>query len=546
MPFLQETMRNPEYDVIIVGAGAAGAVLAARLSENPALCVLLLEAGGRGRGPLFSVPLMSGVMLRAKVANWQYRTEPEPNLANRRIAWPRGRVLGGSTAINGMVYARGLPVDYDGWAQHGLPGWGYADVLPFFRKSEHSAHGDPAYRGKDGPMAVEPARWSHPLSDVWLEAARQAGHIPTDDFNGARPEGIARLEYTIRNGRRESTARAFLDPAAGRPNLMVRTGAQAARVLIEGGRAAGVVLLDGEVLRASREVVLCGGTINSPQLLMLSGIGPADQLAMHGIGVAADLPGVGANLQDHVIVRVGHACTQDITLDRVRRIDRAALTVLRAWLFGTGPGATFPLLAGAQLRSDPSLDLPDLKSSFLPGLTSAALRIPFIGMQAPGDRGPGFFANAFQMRPESRGALQLASADPRRPPRIMANYLASAQDRTVLRRATRLLREIFRQPAFDPYRGPELAPGPEIEDDRAIDAWVSRVADTCFHPVGTCRMGAEHDRMAVLDARLRVRGIAGLRVADASVMPAITSCNTAAPTIMIGEKCAAMMAEDRA
>jgi choline dehydrogenase len=241
---------------------------------------------------------------------------------------------------------------------------------------------------------------------------------------------------------------------------------------------------------------------------------------------------------------VGHACTEDITLDRVRRIDRAAFTVARAWLFGTGPGATFPLLAGAQLRSDPSLDTPDLKSSFLPGLTSAAVRIPFIGMQAPGDSGPGFFANAFQMRPESRGALRLASADPRAHPRIMANYLASEHDRTVMRRATRLLRDIFRQPAFDRYRGKELAPGPDVQDDSAIDAWVSSVADTCFHPVGTCRMGGEHDRMAVLDARLRVRGVEGLRVADASSMPAITSCNTAAPTIMIGEKAAVMMAED--
>ena len=537
-------MSESEYDVIIVGAGAACAVIAARLTENPALRVLLLEAGGKGRGPLFSIPLMSGVMLRAKVANWQYRTEPEPQLQNRRIAWPRGRTLGGSTAINGMVYARGLPIDFDGWAQRGLPGWGYHDVLPLFRKSESSTTGDSAFRGKGGPMAVEPARWSHPLSDVWLEAAQQAGHKPTDDFNGANPEGVARLEYTIRKGRRESTARAFLDPAQGRRNLKIRTGAQVARLLLEGSRARGVMLLDGTVLRAAREVVLCGGAINSPQLLMLSGIGPADQLMAHGIQVLADLPGVGANLQDHVIVRVGHACTQDITLDRVRRIDRAALTVARAWLFGTGPGATFPLLAGAQLRSDPSLDTPDLKSSFLPGLTSAALRIPFIGMQAPGDSGPGFFANAFQMRPESRGALQLVSADPRRHPRIMANYLASEHDRTVMRRATRLLRDIFRQPAFDPYRGRELAPGPDVQDDSAIDAWVASIADTCFHPVGTCRMGAEHDRMAVLDARLKVRGVEGLRVADASAMPSITSCNTAAPTIMIGEKCAVMMQED--
>lgn len=528
----------------MVGAGAAGAVVAARLSENPARRVLLLEAGGRGRGPLFSIPLMSGVMLRAKVANWQYRTEPEPNLQDRRLAWPRGRALGGSTAINGMVYARGLPMDFDGWAQRGLPGWGFADVLPLFRRSETSAAGDPAFRGKDGPMAVQPARWSHPLSDVWLEAARQAGHRPTDDFNGANPEGIARLEYTIAAGRRASTARAFLDPAMGRANLAVRTRAQVARLLIEQGRARGVVLLDGTVLRATEAVVLSGGAINSPQLLMLSGIGPADELARLGIAVQADLPGVGANLQDHLIVRVGHACTQDITIDRLRRVDRAAITVARAWLFGTGPGATFPLLAGGQLRSDPALDMPDLKASFLPGLTSAALRIPFIGMQAPGDAGPGFFANAFQMRPESRGAIRLASADPAAHPRIMPNYLSSPADRAVMRRAVRLLREIFAQRAFDPYRGAELAPGPDVQDDRALDAWISRVADTCYHPVGTCRMGPANDPMAVVDVRLRVRGVEGLRIADASVMPSITSCNTAAPTIMIGEKCAIMLQED--
>ncbi|MCC7283344.1 MAG: GMC family oxidoreductase N-terminal domain-containing protein, partial [Acetobacteraceae bacterium] len=391
--------RTEDADVIVVGAGAAGAVIAARLSENPSMRVLLLEAGGAGRGPLFSIPLMSGVMLRAKVGNWQYRTEPEPNLGNRRIAWPRGRVLGGSTAINGMVYARGLPGDFDGWAQHGLSGWGYADILPLFRKSERSATGDPAFRGSDGPMAVEPARWSHPLSDVWLEAARQAGNTPTDDFNGANPEGVGRLEFTIARGRRASTARAFLDPARGRANLSVRTRAQVARLLIEGGRARGAILLDGTILRAAHAVVLCGGAINSPQLLMLSGIGPADELARLGIAVRADLPGVGANLQDHLLVRVGHACTKDITLDRLRRIDRALMTVARAWAFGTGPGATFPLLAGGQLRSDPALDMPDLKASFLPGMTSATLRIPFIGMQAPGDSGPGFFANAFQMRP---------------------------------------------------------------------------------------------------------------------------------------------------
>jgi choline dehydrogenase len=537
-------LASAEADVIVVGAGAAGAVIAARLTENPSLRVLLLEAGGQGRGPLFSIPLMSGVLLRARIANWAYVTEPEPHLNGRRITWPRGWALGGSTAINGMVYARGLPIDFDSWAQRGLPGWGFSDVLPHFMRSERCEHHDAAWHGKDGPMAVTRARWSHPLSDVWLEAARQAGHKPTADFNGAVPEGVGRLDFMIDRGRRASTARAFLDPARARPNLAIRTGAQVARLLVEGGRATGVVLLDGTVLRAARQVVLCGGVVNSPQVLMLSGIGPADELRRHGIAVAADLPGVGANLHDHLLVRVGHTCREHVTLDRLRRVDRAAITVLRAWAFGTGPGATFPLLAGGQFRSDPALDVPDLKASFLPGWTSAALKIPFIGMQAPANQGPGFFANIFQMRPESRGVLRLASADPRAAPRLMPNYLAAPRDREVMRRGTKILREIFRQPAFDRWRGPELAPGPDIDSDSAIDAWIARVADTVYHPVGTCRLGADHDPMAVVDARLRVRGIEGLRVADASVMPDITSCNTAAPTIMIGEKAAAMMAED--
>jgi choline dehydrogenase len=537
-------LATAEADIIIVGAGAAGAVIAARLSEDAGLRVLLLEVGGQARGPLFSIPLMSGVLLRSRLANWRYVTEPEPHLNDRRITWPRGRALGGSTAINGMVYARGLPIDFDSWAQRGLPGWSFADVLPHFMASERCAHHDAAWHGKDGPMAVTRAAWSHPLSDVWLEAARQAGHAATADFNGAMPEGVGRLDFMIDRGRRASTARAFLDAARARPNLVVRTGAQAARLLIEGGAARGVVLVDGTVLRAARAVVLCGGVVNSPQLLMLSGIGPADALRGHGIAVAHDLPGVGANLHDHLLVRVGHACREDITLDRLRRIDRAAIAVLRAWVFGTGPGATFPLLAGGQFRSDPLLDVPDLKASFLPGWTSAALKVPFIGMQVPENRGPGFFANIFQMRPESRGRLELASADPRAHPKLMPNYLSSPRDRDVMRRATRLLRDIFRQPAFDRWRGEELAPGPDVESDTAIDAWIARAADTVYHPVGTCRMGPDHDPMAVVDARLRVRGIAGLRVADASVMPDITSCNTAAPTIMIGEKCAAMLRED--
>jgi choline dehydrogenase len=285
-------------------------------------------------------------------------------------------------------------------------------------------------------------------------------------------------------------------------------------------------------------VVLCGGTVASPQLLMLSGIGPADALRHHGISVVADVPGVGANLQDHLLIRVEHACREDITIDRLRRPDRALAAALRAWAFGTGPAATFPILVSGQFRSDTALDTPDLKANFMPGLSSAALRVPFIGMRVPPDRGRGFFANIFQMRPESTGTLTLASADPRAHPRIMPHYLSVETDRRVLRRGVALLRDIFRQKAFDRFRGAELSPGPDIADDAAVDAWIRRTADTVYHPVGTCRMGPGHDRMAVVDATLRVRGIDGLRVADASVMPAITSCNTMAPVIMIAERAA--------
>lgn len=523
-----------EFDFIIVGAGSAGCVLANRLSARGDR-VLLIEAGGTDWNPMFHIPLLTGTLLRGRYANWAYETEPEPALNNRRIRWPRGKVLGGSSSINGMVYIRGQAADFDSWAQTGLRGWSYADVLPYFRKSE-TFERDSEFHGKAGelPVTMPPAR--DPLSEAFIQAALAAGHKPTDDFNGASQEGAGRYDFTIKYGKRWSSAKSFLDPARARPNLTVMTKALVHRVLIENSRAVGVELSRGgavETIRAAREVIVSGGAINSPQILMLSGIGDPDQLRRHEIEVTADLPGVGRNLQDHLLLRVEHACTQPITLARLMRTDRMAVALLRAWFLGTGPAARFPLDVGLFFRSDAALDLPDLQSHFLPGLSSMTLRLP--GMAARRTE-HGFMANLCQLRPESRGELTLASADPRAKPVIRANYLSATRDRQVMRAGVRALREVFRQKPFDPYRGPEISPGPAAQSDADLDRWMAATADTVFHPVGTCKMGLGRD--AVVDGALRVHGVTGLRVVDASVMPTLTSGNTHAPTVMIAEKAA--------
>lgn len=533
-----------EADYIVVGAGAAGAALAARLSENPSVRVLLLEAGGKARGPLFSVPLMTGVLLRSSIANWSYVTEPEEALGGRRIKWPRGKALGGSTAINGMVYMRGLPSDFDRWSQCGLPGWGSAEVAKLFRKSETTTEGDPALRGRDGPLQTGRRPLENALFSAFLAGAAAAGHGRTDDFNGANPDGAGPYDFTICDGRRISTARAFLDPARSRPNLTIRTRATVTRVLIEHGRAVGVALAENgreTTLRATCEVLLCGGTVNSPQLLMLSGIGPADHLRALGLPVHADVPGVGSNLQDHLLIRVMHGTSFPDTIDRLRRVDRAILAGAQAWLFGTGPAASFPIEVGGLFRSDPALELPDLQASFMPGLSSATLRLPFAGMPRTPDLGQGFFANIFQMRPSSRGEIRLVSATPGAPPLIRPRYLSAMPDRLILREGVKRLREIFATAPFDRFRGAELAPGAEVRSDAEIDRFIAATAESVYHPVGTCKMGPDSDTQAVVDGALKVRGVENLRVVDASVMPSITSSNTAAPTIMIAEMAAEMI-----
>ncbi|WP_372623329.1 GMC family oxidoreductase [Falsiroseomonas sp.] len=534
-----------EADFIVVGAGSAGSVVASRLSASPTHRVVLLEAGGSDRNPLFRVPLMSGVLLRNRYANWFYHTEPEPHLEGRRIFWPRGKVLGGSSTINGMVYTRGLPSDYDCWAQMGLPDWSFERVLPAFRRIERHHAGASEWHGGEGPVPVSRPGTPHPLYDAYIAAGRAAGFPFTEDFNGPQPEGFGRYDFTTRRGERWSAARAFLDPARKRPNLRIVTGAHLLRVIVEGHRARGVEIATGgrvETIHAASEVILCCGTVNSPQALMLSGIGDGDLLRRLGIPVRADLKDVGRNLQDHLLVRVEHACTQPITLHRITRADRAAAALAHALLFGTGPAATFPIEAGAYLRSDPALDQPDLQSFFLPGLSSAALRLPFLPVARPRHDGHGFFANVYQLRPESRGEIVLRSADPKEPPAIRPNYLSSLRDRQVLRAGAKILRDVFAQAPFDGFRGAELSPGPDVRTDAELDAWIARTADAVFHPVGTCRMGA--DDGAVVDGALRVRGVDGLRVADASIMPTMPSGNTHAPTMMVAEMAAGFILRD--
>ncbi len=530
-------MPSANFDVIVVGGGSAGAVAAARLADDPARKVCLIEAGGRGDNLLFRMPIMAGVMFRQKFANWFYHTEPDPGLDGRSLFWPRGKALGGSSVINGMIYVRGLPQDYQRWADSGLPGWNWQSLQPYFDRSVEYV--PPHQRFTPcGKVPVSRAAPSNPLFDVFIEAGRQAGWPVTDDFN-RDPYGVGRFHFNIANGERWSTGRAMLQNPPS--NLTVMTHCQVTRLILEKTRIAGVELRRGRDLErlSAPQVVLSAGAINSPLLLMHSGIGPAEHLSSLGIAVEHDLPGVGENLQDHLLIRVEHSCTQPITLHNLVRMDRAFLAGARAVLFKTGPATSFPLEAGAYIKSSPDEPIPDLQAQFLPGLTAAALRLPFTG-KTRGRDGHGFFSNIFVMRPESRGRMTLRSADPSVPPALVPNYLSTPGDVRRAREGVRRLREIFAQPAFDGFRGPELAPGKAVEDDAAIDAYVRAKADTVFHPSGTCKMGTGPE--AVVDGRLRVHGLDGLSVADASIMPFITSNNTHAPVMMIGERVADFIA----
>ncbi|KPL55157.1 hypothetical protein ABB55_25415 [Prosthecomicrobium hirschii] len=535
--------RMHEFDFVVVGGGSAGCVVAARLSEDASVDTCLLEAGPSDWNPLYRVPMLAGRLYRARPNNWFYETEPQPHLDGRRIFWPRGRMLGGSFIFNGMVYIRGSAADFDGWAQRGNPGWSHADVLPAFRKSEGFAGPADRHHGTDGPLPVTPASRAYGLFDRFVEAGVAAGHPLNRDFNGDRQAGVGFYHFNILNGRRQTTATTFLAPARRRRNLTVRPSVRALRLVVEGGRIAGVEVLSGgrtTIVRARREVILCAGAVNTPQLLLLSGIGPAGHLASVGIRTLHDLPGVGENLHDHLDVAPAFACLQPVSMVDNLRLDRFALNLLRFAATGTGPAGASPIQAGGFFASRDGLEAPDLQAFLLPiAATNAALWMPLPGRRRPTDT---FSIRIGPIRPQSRGHLRLRSADPLAAPLIQPNYLAAEADLTATVAGVRLVRDLVAGPAFDGIRGPELAPTAAARSDAEIAAWVRATASSVYHPVGTARMGP--DPMAVVDARLKLRGLDGLRIADASVMPDIVSGNTNAATIMIGERAAAFALAD--
>jgi choline dehydrogenase len=526
------------FDYIVVGAGSAGCVLANRLTASGRHRVLLVEAGGHDRYFWVHVPLGYGKLFSDARVNWLYSSEPEPELDNRRIIQPRGKVLGGSSSINGLLYVRGQHEDYDRWRQLGNAGWSFADVLPYFRRAEDQERGSDDLHGVGGPLSVQDVCEPHPLCEAFIEAAQQAGHPRNDDFNGPTQEGAGYFQYTCRNGLRHSTARGYLRAARGRQNLAVVTNALATRIVMDGRRATGIEYRHGEtkqVATATREVILAGGAFNSPQLMQLSGLGPADLLRRHGIAVVADMPGVGADLQDHMQVRFQYRCTEPITMNDVVHSWRHRMAAgLRYFMTRKGMLAIGAGYAGAFLRTSPHLATPDVQLHFLIFSTESA--------GAALHTFPGFIVSVCQLRPESRGFVHLKSADPAEPPAIQPRYLTSQFDRDTLLAGMRTLQQITRQPAMRRYVAEEYKPAASVTSDADLMAYARATSTTVFHPTSTCRMGS--DPAAVVDERLRVRGIGNLRVVDASIMPALVSGNTNAATVMIAEKGSDMILED--
>ncbi len=528
--------QKQEFDYIIVGAGSAGSVLANRLSQQENNSVLVLEAGPRDRSIFIHMPAAFAEPLKNDRFNWYYESEPEPNMGNRRLYCPRGRVLGGSSSINGMAYVRGHALDYDRWAEaRGLEHWNYQQVLPYFKRAETRIKGGDDYRGDSGPLHVSTGACRNPLFNAFVEAGQQAGYPYTADMNGYQQEGFGPMDMTVDKGERWSAAKGYLYPILDHPNLTIELDTLTHRVLFDGRTAVGVEYAgrDGTLRQAfaGREVILCAGAINSPQLLMLSGIGDGDALRALDLPVVQHLPGVGQNLQDHLEVYVQYACTRPISLYSALKPWKRVQIGLQWMAARSGPGASSQFESGGFIRSRAGVQHPNLQYHFLPIAISYDGRAP--------KEGHGFQAHVGPMRSPSRGAVTLTSNDPKKPPRIRFNYMSHRQDWEEFRAAVRLTREVFAQAAFDPYRGKELAPGADATSDADIDAFVRDNAESAYHPSCTCKMG--EDDMAVVDGQTRVHGVERLRVVDASIMPTIVSGNLNAPTIMVAEKAADMI-----
>jgi choline dehydrogenase len=522
-----------KFDYVIVGAGSAGCVLADRLSADGQAKVLLLEYGGSDRSIYIQMPSALSIPMNMPRYNWFYHTEPEPHLNGRRMHTPRGKVLGGSSSINGLVYIRGNALDFEGWKASGANGWGYADVLPYFRRAERREQGGDRYRGAQGPLQTRYGSLKNPLHAAWLKAGEQAGYARTADVNGYQQEGFGRMDMTVGEGRRSSAANAYLRPAMRRPNLKVLSEALATRVVFEGKRAVGLEYTRGGVAHrvdVGRELILSCGPIASPQLLKVSGVGPAGELREMGLDVVEHLPGVGENLQDHLEFYFQVACKEPITLYSSIKPWNRALIGARWLLRKDGLGATNHFETCGFIRSRPGIPYPDLQYHFLP------MAVAYDGSTLAKEHG--FQAHVGPMRSKSRGWVRLASRDVRDKPRILFNYLSQPEDWIEMRACVRLTREVFAQTAFDRYRGREIQPGTDVQTDEQIDAFIRDKVESAYHPSCSCKMGAADDAMAVVDPTLRVRGLERLRIVDSSIMPSVTTGNLNAPTIMLAEKAA--------
>jgi len=535
---MADVQSGDSFDYVIIGAGSAGCVLANRLSENPGVTVAIIEAGGRDNNPWIHVPAGYYRTMLDPTVTWQFGSGPEPHLNDRIVNWPRGRVIGGTSAINGLLYVRGQAQDFDTWRQLGNSGWSFQDVLPYFRRAEDQERGADEFHGAGGPLGVSDVRMKNPLCEAYIKASVAAGIPHTTDFNGATQEGAGYYQLTTKDGRRSSTAVGYLKPVLSRDNLELISDAAVERLILDGKRVTGVVFKQGDetkTVRARREIVLSGGAIGSPQILQVSGIGPGAVLSEAGVSVQHDLPGVGENLQDHLQARFVYETTLRDSLNtvwhsRTKQVQVGLDYMLsRQGILTIGAG-----VAGVFAKSHPDLEVPDLQIHFMP-LSSVG---PGQGLH----KYPGVTASVCQLRPESRGTIKITSSDSSAQPNIVSNYLAQDTDKDVLLRGLQLLRRISRQPEFAQFVAREVYPGDDVVSDDEMMAYAREVATTIFHPCGTCKMGS--DPMAVVDERLRVHGLDGLRVADASIMPTMTSGNTNAPTIMIGEKASDMVRED--